>query len=57
MSIAGVKTNHKKGIAAAKKAQKRAEAEERNAKYRALPLSQKEERNSAKVRTKLQEAG
>lgn len=50
---AGIKTNHKKGIAAARKAEKRKEAEERNAAYQALPLEEKIARNSTKVRAKL----
>lgn len=49
------KTNHMKGIAAAKKAQKRAEAEERNKAYQALPLEEKLARNveGGKVQKKL----
>jgi len=49
------KTNHHTGIAASMKLQKRAEAEERNKAYQALPLEEKLARNSegGKVQKKL----
>jgi len=49
----GRKTNHKKGIAKAKKEKKRLEAIARNEKYAKLSLKEKLARNSTKVKTKL----
>lgn len=43
-----------KGIAAKKKAQKREQAEKRNAKYQSLSLGEKKARNSKKVIKKLE---
>lgn len=48
----GKRTNHKKGIATAKKAKRRAEAEERNAAYQKLSLEQRRARNPSKVMEK-----
>jgi hypothetical protein len=52
------KANSRKTAATAKhKANKRQEAEARNAKYQALSLEEKLARNSTRVRTKLQGVG
>lgn len=48
------KTNHKKGIAARMKDQRRQEAEARAASYQKLSLKDKVARNSTKVRAKIQ---
>ncbi len=47
------KTNHKKGIAGALRAQKRDEAETRNADYAKIPLDEKLKRVGKKERDKL----
>jgi len=49
----GTRINHKRGIAAAAKDQKRREAKERQAKYAALPFDQKLTKAGAKERAKL----
>lgn len=49
----GKKTNHKKGIAKAKKEQKKQEALARNEKYQKLNLNEKITRNSVRVKRKL----
>lgn len=57
MSLAiqrGRRNNRKSGKAAAKKAQKRTEAEERNARYQALSFKEKIARAGKKVREKLE---
>lgn len=51
----GRKTNHKRGIAAAKKAKRRQEAEERNARYAKLSKAEKLAQAGLKVRKKLLE--
>ena len=51
----GRRTNHKRGIAAARKAERRVAGDARNAAYQKLTLEQKLARNSAKVRAKLTE--
>lgn len=49
----GTRINHKRGILAAARAEKRKNAEERQAKYAALPFDQKLARAGAKEKAKL----